>query len=136
MTAEMDISETDLDYPLPMDTVKAQPHKHYSMVDSAIKSALQGLSAERIANSSDFGKLLGRIEAYRKQKSEKLIPLKESEYMARRKETSMEKEEEKQFDNKAERDKIFFSDFYNEEILNVAIDYVKSLASANSLVTK
>jgi len=136
MTAEMDISETDLDYPLPMDTVKAQPHKHYSMVDSAIKSALQGLSAERIANSSDFGKLLGRIEAYRKQKSEKLIPLKESEYMARRKETSMEKEEEKQFDNKAERDKIFLSDFYNEEILSVAIDYVKSLASANSLVTK
>jgi hypothetical protein len=128
MTAEMDISETDLDYPLPMDTVKAQPHKHYSMVDSAIKSALQGLSAERIANSSDFGKLLGRIEAYRKQKSEKLIP--------RRKETSMEKEEEKQFDNKAERDKIFLSDFYNEEILSVAIDYVKSLASANSLVTK
>jgi hypothetical protein len=56
--------------------------------------------------------------------------------MARRKETSMEKEEEKQLDNKAERDKIFVSDFYNEEILNVAIDYVKSLAAANLLVTK
>ena len=94
MTAEMDISETDLDYPLPMDTVKAQPHKHYSMVDSAIKSTLQSLSAERIAKNTDFGKLLGRIEAYRKQKNEKLIPLKESDYMARRKETSMEKEEE------------------------------------------
>jgi hypothetical protein len=106
------------------------------MVDSAIKSTLQSLSAERIAKNTDFGKLLGRIEAYRKQKNEKLIPLKESDYMARRKETSMEKEEEKQFDNKAERDKIFLSDFYNEEILNVAVDYVKSLAAANLLVTK
>ena len=136
MTAEMDISETDLDYPLPMDTVKAQPHKHYSMVDSTIKANLQALSAERIAKNEDFGKLLGRIDAYRKQKSEKLIPLKEEEYMARRKETSMEKEEEKQLDNKAERDKVFVSDFYNEEVLNVAIDYVKSLAASDSLVTK
>jgi carboxyl-terminal processing protease len=119
-----------------MDTVKAQPHKHYSMVDSTIKANLQALSAERIAKNEDFGKLLGRIDAYRKQKSEKLIPLKEEEYMARRKETSMEKEEEKQLDNKAERDKVFVNDFYNEEVLNVAIDYVKSLAASGSLVTK
>ena len=57
--------------------------------------------------------------------------------MARRKETSKEKEEEKQFDTTtADRDKIFISDYYNEEILNVAIDYVKSLAAANLLVTK
>jgi hypothetical protein len=56
--------------------------------------------------------------------------------MARRKETSMEKEEEKQLDGKAERDKIFLSDFYNEELLNVAIDYVKALQSENKLVTK
>jgi len=106
------------------------------MVDSTIKATLQGLSADRIAKSNDFEKLLGRIDAYRKQKTDKLIPLKESDYMARRKETSMEKEEEKQLDNKAERDKIFLSDFYNEEVVNVAIDYVKSLAAANLLVTK
>ena len=56
--------------------------------------------------------------------------------MARRKELSAEKEEEKQLDGKAERDKVFTSDFYNEEILNVAIDYVKSLQSENKLVTK
>ena len=137
MTAEMDISESDLDYPLPMDSVKAQPHKHYSMVDSGIKSSLQGLSADRIAKNEEFGKLLSRIDAYRRQKTEKQIPLKESEYMARRKETSKEKEEEKQFDTTtADRDKIFISDYYNEEILNVAIDYVKSLAAANLLVTK
>jgi hypothetical protein len=136
MTAEMDISESDLEYPLPMDSVKAQPHKHYSMVDSGMKAGLQQKSTERIGQNDDFGKLLGRIEAYRKQKAETKVPLREADFMARRKETSMEKEEEKQLDGKAERDKIFLSDFYNEELLNVAIDYVKALQSENKLVTK
>ena len=136
MTAEMDISEGDLEYPLPMDSVKAQPHKHYSMVDSALKAGLQQKSNDRVGQNDDFGKLLARIDAYRKQKAETRVPLREADFMARRKETSMEKEEEKQLDGKAERDKIFLSDFYNEELLNVAIDYVKALQSENKLVTK
>jgi carboxyl-terminal processing protease len=136
MTAEMDLSESDLDYPLPMDSVRAQPHKDYMMVTSSMKAQLQQQSTDRIAKNDEFVKMLSRIEAYRKQKTEKLIPLKEAEYMARRKELSAEKEEEKQLDGKAERDKVFTSDFYNEEILNVAIDYVKSLQSENKLVTK
>jgi carboxyl-terminal processing protease len=136
MTAEMDLSESDLDYPLPMDSVRAQPHKDYMMVTSSMKAQLQQQSTDRIAKNDEFVKMLSQIEAYRKQKSEKLIPLKESEYMARRKELSAEKEEEKQLDGKAERDKVFTSDFYNEEILNIAIDYVKSLQSENKLVTK
>lgn len=106
------------------------------MVTSSMKAQLQQQSTDRIAKNDEFVKMLSRIEAYRKQKTEKLIPLKEAEYMARRKELSAEKEEEKQLDGKAERDKVFTSDFYNEEILNVAIDYVKSLQSENKLVTK
>jgi carboxyl-terminal processing protease len=136
MTAEMDLSESDLDYALPMDSVKAQPHKDYSMVDSAIKQLLQQQSTARILANAEFEKLLGRIEAYRKQKEEKRIPLRESDYMARRKELRSEKEEEEQLDPKAERDKVFAANFYNEEVLNVAIDYINALQSANKLVTK
>ena len=33
-------------------------------------------------------------------------------------------------------DDLDVQDFYNEEVLNVAIDYVKSLAASDSLVTK
>ncbi len=136
MTAEMDLSESDLDYALPMDSVKAQPHKDYSMVDSAIKQLLQQQSTARILANAEFEKLLGRIEAYRKQKEEKRIPLRESDYMARRKELRSEKEEEEQLDPKAERDKVFPANFYNEEVLNIAIDYINALQSANKLVTK
>lgn len=136
MTAEMDLSESDLDYALPMDSVKAQPHKDYSMVDSAIKQLLQQQSTARVLANAEFEKLLGRIEAYRKQKEEKRIPLRESDYMARRKELRSEKEEEEQLDPKAERDKVFAANFYNEEVLNVAIDYINALQNANKLVTK
>ena len=136
MTAEMDLSESDLEYPLPMDSVRAQPHKDYMMVNSAIKAQLQQDSLERTSKNADFEKLLARIEAYRKQKSEKWIPLKESEYMSRRKELSSEKEEQEQLEAKAEKDKVFAVNFYNEEILNVAIDYVKALQRDNKLVVR
>jgi carboxyl-terminal processing protease len=136
MIAEMDLSESDLDHALPMDSVKAQPHKNYMMLDSAMKLQLQQQSTARVLANSDFEKLLGRIDAYRKQKSEKTIPLRESDYMARRKELRSEKEEEEQLDPKSERDKVFPTNFYNEEILNIAVDYIHSLQTANKLVTK
>jgi hypothetical protein len=56
--------------------------------------------------------------------------------MARRDEVRSDKEEEEQLDPKAERDKVFASNFYNEEVINVAIDYINALQSANKLVTK
>jgi carboxyl-terminal processing protease len=136
MTAEMDLSESDLEYALPMDSVRPQPHKDYTMVNSAMKAKLQQESTERVTKSPEFEKLLSRIEAYRKQKSEKTIPLKESEYMARRKELSSEKEEQEQLEAKAERDKTYVNNFYNEEVLSVAIDYIKALQQENKLVVK
>jgi carboxyl-terminal processing protease len=136
ITAEMDLSESDLDYALPMDSVKAQPHKNYMMVDSAFKQQLQQQSTNRVLANADFEKLLGRIEAYRRQKSEKFLPLRESDYMARRNELRNEKEEEEQLDPKSERDKVFAKNFYNEEILNISVDYIKALQTANKLVTK
>lgn len=136
MTAEMDLSESDLEYALPMDSVRPQPHKDYTMVNSAMKAKLQQESTERVTKSPEFEKLLSRIEAYRKQKSEKTIPLKESDYMARRKELSSEKEEQEQLEAKAERDKTYVNNFYNEEVLSVAIDYIKALQQENKLVVK
>lgn len=136
ITAEMDLSESDLDYALPMDSVKAQPHKNYMMIESSMKANLQQQSTNRVLENGDFKKLLARIEAYRKQKADKLIPLRETDYMARRDEVRSDKEEEEQLDPKAERDKVFASNFYNEEVINVAIDYINALQSANKLVTK
>ncbi|HUP80306.1 MAG TPA: S41 family peptidase, partial [Pirellula sp.] len=49
ITAKLDISESDLEYPLPADRVPPRPHKNYRMVDSATKIMLQQAADQRIA---------------------------------------------------------------------------------------
>jgi len=147
ITAKLDISESDLDYALPMDKVQARMHKQYKMVDSTIKVGLQQAANDRIAKNPEFEKLLARIDTYVKQKEIKTIPLKESEYMARNKELNSEKIEEEvtgmtaaeNKDAKAREDKkkiIFQRNFYNEEVLNVTSDYIEALTRSNKVVAR
>ncbi len=136
ITAKLDISESDLDYPLPVDKVPARPHKNYRMVDGAMKIALQQAADQRIAKNSEFEKLLSKIDAYVKQKDDKTISLKESDFMARRKELNSEKEVDEQVEAKAERNKIYNPSFYNQEVINVARDYVDALALSKKLIAK
>ena len=136
ITAKLDISESDLDYPLPVDKVPARPHKNYRMVDSAMKISLQQAADQRIAKSSEFEKLLVKIDAYVKQKDDKTISLKESDFMARRKELNAEKEVDEQVEAKAERNKIYNPSFYNQEVINVARDYVDALTLSKKLIAK
>jgi carboxyl-terminal processing protease len=127
LTAKLDVSESDLEFPIPMDKVNARPHKHYRMVDSPMKVALQSATNDRVGKNNEFEKLLGRIDSYVKQKNEKTISLKESDYMALRKESNPEKVEEEQMEAKAERKAVFYPNFYNQEVLNIAQDYVVAL---------
>jgi carboxyl-terminal processing protease len=127
LTAQLDVSESDLDYAIPMDKVTPRPHKVYKMVDNTLKLALQQASNERVAKNAEFEKQLARIETFVRQKEDKTISLKESEYMAYRKETNTEKVEEEQIEAKEERKSIFYSNYYNQEVLNIAKDYVVAL---------
>ena len=136
ITAKLDISESDLDYPLPVDKVPARPHKNYRMVDSAMKVMLQQATDQRIAKNPEFEKLLSKIDAYVKQKDDKTYSLKESDFNARRKELNSEKEEDEQLEAKAERNKVYNPSFYNKEVLNVARDYVEALKINNKLLAK
>lgn len=137
ITAKLDISESDLDYPIPEGKVRAQPHKDYKMVDAAIKAELQSRANERIASNSEFGKLLDRIATYVRQKAEKQIPLNEEAYMARRKEFNSEKEEEEELMPRSrDRSKVFKDDFYNREVLNITADYIEMLRQSNKIVAK
>jgi hypothetical protein len=47
--------------------------------------------------------------------------------LALRKELNSEKVEEEQMEAKAERSSVYYSNFYNQEILNIAKDYVVAL---------
>jgi carboxyl-terminal processing protease len=64
ITAKLDISESDLDYALPVDKIPARPHKNYHMVDSAMKVMLQQAADARILQNPEFEKLISKIDAY------------------------------------------------------------------------
>ena len=136
ITANLDISESDLDYALPVDKVPARPHKRYPMVDSAMKVMLQQAADQRITKNPEFEKLLSKIDAYVKQKDDKTISLKESDFLARRKELNSEKEEDEQLEAKAERNKVYNPTFYNQEIMNITRDYIDALKLSNKLSAK
>lgn len=137
ITAKLDISESDLDYPIPEGKVRAQPHKDYKMVDAATKAELQSRANERIASNPEFRKLLDRIATYVRQKGEKQIPLNEEAYMARRKEFNSEKEEEEELMPRSrDRSKVFKDDFYNREVLNITADYIEMLRQSNKIVAR
>ncbi|MDZ4852972.1 MAG: carboxy terminal-processing peptidase [Pirellulaceae bacterium] len=130
MTANIEgLSESDLDFALPMDKVTKQPHDNYGLIDSAVRAELAKQSSERVSNSEDFAKLNRRIAFYLKQKNEKTASVKESEFMAKRAEFDSEKEEEDLMKKQeASKEKIFDDSFYNEEVLNISIDYTKALS--------
>lgn len=134
ITAKLNISESDLDYPIPADKIPAQPHKDYRMVNAAMKVELQQKSNERVTKNSDFEKLLSRIDAYLKQKDEKEISLNEADYMASRKESDAEKLEEEELKAEDQKDKIYYKGFYNDEILNITQDYIEALQGGGKIV--
>ncbi len=127
--ANMDIAESDLDYALPTDRVRHQKHVNYGLVDNEMRTQLSKASEERIAKSEDFAKLQRRIDFYLKQKAEKYASLNEAEFMAKRAQFDSEKEEEDLIKKQEEsKEKIYDESYYNEEVLNISMDYVKILA--------
>lgn len=130
--ANADISEADLDYALPVDHVPAQPHMDYHLVNPEIRVQLQERSTDRISKSSDFDKLLKKIELFKSQKDQKYTSLKESDFLARRAEFDLEKEEEDRAnETEIPKDKVFDNEFYNQEVLNISADYVELLHKDN-----
>ncbi len=126
--ANMDISESDLDFALPADRVRNRPHDNYAMVDNAIRAELLKNSAERIGKSDDFAKLNRRIAFYLKRKNEKEASINEAEFMAKQAEFDSEKEEEDLMKKQEEsKEKVYDDSYYNEEVLSIAVDYVKAL---------
>ena len=136
ITAKLDISESDLDYALPVDKIPARPHRNYHMVDSAMKVMLQQAADARISQNPEFEKLISKIDAYVKGKDDKTIPLKESDFLARRKEMNSEKEEDETNEAKAEQKKVYNNTFYNQEVIRVTRDYVEALKVNNKLTVK
>jgi carboxyl-terminal processing protease len=98
------------------------------MVSDGIVEALGGQSKQRIGESEEFAKLLRNIDRYKTQKAKKRVSLNEQEFMAQREEIDADQEEEKQFEEQAlPSDEVVKRDFYFNEVLAIAADYVRLL---------
>jgi hypothetical protein len=100
------------------------------MVNGDLIGRLRNASQQRIEKSDDFAKLNKRIERYRDFKSRKSQSVNEDEFFADRRDLNAEKEEEKQFEQQANgkgKDEVVKRDFYFNEVLSIAQDYLKEL---------
>jgi carboxyl-terminal processing protease len=130
ITDHMDVAEGDLDYPVAFDKVQATPFTKYDSVSPNLIGSLKDLATQRLTQSDEFKKLQKDIERYLEQKAKKEVPLNEQKFMARRAELDADKEEEKTFEHQANGDgddKIFKRNYYNNEVLNITLDYLKLL---------
>ncbi len=120
----MDVSESDLDYPVEFDRIPEASYSGYSMVPAEVLKKLQAESLKRVDASEDFDREERKIEQYVKQKERKSVSLNEEEFMARRAEMSAEKEDEKAIEEQINGEKEIERDYYLDEVLEITNDYM------------
>jgi carboxyl-terminal processing protease len=127
VTDKMDVSETDLDYPVEFDRVSAAPFKSMGLVTPEIVSDLAGRSRERIEKSPEFGKEMRKIAKYVEFKDAKSVELNEEKFRQQREEFDAEKEDEKQLESTASKTEGIEMTPYLEEVLQITQDYARLL---------
>lgn len=128
LSARMDVGEVDLDYAVEFDRIPESPHDFYQFCPAQLKQELNERSKKRVDSSDDFKKRNRRIANYVQQKALKKVSLNQEKFMARRKELSAEKEDQKTFEEQINK-KDIERDFYMDEVLKITSDYVALLAS-------
>ncbi len=125
ITASIDNGESDLPHALPNDEIEPASHYDYKYVSDGLLAKLRSNSQERIESSESFKKLFRRIELFEQQKEEDYVSLDRDEFLRRRAELDAQREEtEAILDSQLPKKQVFRMDYYNEEVLNIAKDYI------------
>lgn len=130
LISQLDVGESNLDHALPFDKVDKSKYQPENRVNQALISELRQRSAARVKASAEFEKELKKIASYGEQKKRKRVALQEAKFLADRAEINTEQEEEKNFEELNDPNRpVFKRDFYNDEALNIAVDYLNLLRS-------
>jgi carboxyl-terminal processing protease len=126
-TTHWPVGESDLDYALKFDSVLPRPHENYPNASPKTLDELRSRSTARVEKSADFDKVKKQIARYLERKDEPLT-LNKEKFIAERDELNTEKEQEEMFDDLAAGDKpVFPQNFYNDELIAIALDYLELL---------
>ncbi len=134
LTSQLDVGESSLDYAVKFDHVDPAPYRRYDLVSPEIIQELKSDSAKRREGSKDWEKVTKNIARYNDQKKRKRVSLNEQTFLAERAEVNADKEEEKELEKLANPNRPVFDQksFYNQEILNLGIDYLKLLQAPSA----
>jgi carboxyl-terminal processing protease len=125
LTSHLDVGEADLDYPVEFDQVAPMIYKRFDYVTPAICDQLKQLSNQRVAANEKFQRELNKIARYQEQKDRKTVTLNEAKFLKERSELNADKEEEKKLEELNDpNNKGIVRDYYLDEVLNVAVDYL------------
>jgi carboxyl-terminal processing protease len=128
ITDHLDVSESDLDYPVAFDKVPAANFRRFPDVSSNVVTMLKERSSQRVQGSAEFAKLAKDIKRLEEYKTKKEEPLNEKKFVALKEEFDADKEEEKTFNDQDRGAPVVFKrDFYGNEVLAITLDYLQLL---------
>ncbi|GAB5441119.1 MAG: carboxy terminal-processing peptidase [Fuerstiella sp.] len=133
-----DIGEDSLDNALEFDRIQRAGYLPFSTYgNESVTQQLAELSAGRVAEDTEFQKVQSNIDRYLERKNRKTISLNEATLRQEEEELEREREEEEETLKKAsgnddEKD-IFALNFYNKELVNIALDYAAALSGQQTV---
>ena len=136
------IGEADLDYALDFDRVAPLPHSNYRSANAQIISELKQNSEQRRKSSEFFIEEHRKIALMLERQTEDTVTLNKAQFLAEREEVNSKKDKEEIFDGLQEDRPVFpLSESspiapYNEEVVAIALDYLKLLGENRVAVTR
>ena len=128
-----DLGESFLQHALPFDQIKPARYSSGRLVNPDLVAALQHGSEDRVGRNEEFQELQEVISRYLERKNRKTITLNEAAARAERR-AETEDAESKALLGEAEEGPasraekaVFPKNFYNDELLQVSVDYVAAL---------
>jgi carboxyl-terminal processing protease len=129
LTTHLPVGEGDLDHAIAFDKVPAATFQSSGRVSDDMLKTLRDRSVGRVQQNDEFGKVAKDIAQYEKRKQEKTISLVESEFAKQWNEGKAAEDEEKKLAEVEDPKRpIVKRDFYFNEAMNVAVDYLNMLA--------
>ncbi len=127
----LDEGEAGLDNALPFDQIRNARYAAGKLVSADVVATMQKNSETRVKADSDFQKIETGIARFLERKNRKEVSLQETVLRAERETDKAIADEEKKQTGEAEAEKkeeaIFPKNFYNDELTNLALDYIAGL---------
>ena len=128
LTTHLDVSESDLDFPVGFDRIESLTFQRFGYVDPAVRELLRRRSEQRTEKSEDFQRVLANIERYKEQRARKYVTLNKEQFLAERAELNAERERQRQLEelNDADGSSEIKRDYYLDEALAITVDFLNA----------